>query len=109
MAKLTCLWEGKELDRIDADFRGAKRIEQYRLGAEALYLPQGLRWQYLPLREIRKAEPSHRVITAGHCVTVREEKPALDLIADAGTVTLNLERKESVEAILAALKEKNPG
>lgn len=88
----------------ETDFRAAKRIEQYRLGGQALYLPQGLRWQVLPLKEIRGAEPSRRVITAGHCVTVREEKPALDLHLGEESLTLNFERAESRDQVLAALK-----
>ncbi len=103
MQKFTCLIPGKELADPGEDFRSARRLEQYRLGEKALFLPRGLRWDYLPLEEIRRAERSRRVISAGHCVTVREEKPALDLETGSGTYTLNLEKPASAESLLAAL------
>lgn len=104
MPKLTCLLPGKELADPKEDFRAARRIEQYRLGAAALYFPRGLSWEYLPLREITRAENSRRVISAGHCVTVREEKPAVDLWAGERSFTLNLEKPASATLLLKALK-----
>lgn len=88
-----------------ADFRGAKRVEQYRVGREALYLPAGLRWNYLPICAIEQAGEAHRVVSAGHCVTVREERPTLKLETAAGPVTLNLEKKESLVKLLKALNK----
>ena len=67
MAKPVCMVPGKELPDAAEDFRGAKRIEQYRISEKALYLPEGLRWKYLPFSAIDKAEESFRVISAGHC------------------------------------------
>ena len=103
MAKFTCLLPGKELPDVKEDFRAAQKLEQYRLGEKALYLPRGFSWEYIPRSEIRRAEGSRRVITAGHCVTVREEKPAVDLTTDRGVFTLNLEKRSSAETVLAAL------
>ena len=48
MAKPVCMVPGKELSDAAEDFRSAKRIEQYRVSEKALYLPEGLRWKYLP-------------------------------------------------------------
>ena len=45
MAKPVCMVPGKELPDAAEDFRGAKRIEQYRISEKALYLPEGLRWK----------------------------------------------------------------
>ena len=104
MPKLTCLIPGWEQEDLKEDFRAARKVEQYRLGARALYLPRGLSWEYIPLEAVDKAERSHRVISAGHCVTVREEKPAVDLNAGEKQFTLNLEKQASVQLILQALK-----
>ena len=101
--KFISLLPGRELSDLKEDFRAAKKLEQYRLGEKAVYLPRGLSWEYIPVSEIRKAERSHRVITAGHCVTVREEKPAVDLETEAGVFTLNLEKPDSAAAVLDAL------
>lgn len=104
MARFTSLISGRELENVKEDFRAARKVEQYRLGARALYLPRGLSWEYIPLEALDKAEHSHRVISAGHCVTVREEKPAVDLTAGEKQFTLNLEKQASVQLILQALK-----
>ena len=104
--KFVCLLSGKDLPDAKEDFRAAKKLEQYRLGEKAVYLPRGLSWNYIPVSEIRRAEQTHRVISAGHCVTVREEKPAVDLETEQGVFTLNLEKPASVAAVLEALGQK---
>ena len=103
MPKFTCLLPGKELPELKEDFKNAQRLEQYRLGRLALYLPRGFAWEYLPLSEITRAERSRRVITAGHCVTVREGKPAVDLLAGESSFTINLEKPASAQIVLDAL------
>lgn len=96
----TSLIKGKTIENVKEDFRGAERVEQYRLGKAALYLPRGLQWDYVPYAAILRAERARRVISAGHCVTVREEKPAVDLFTEGETLTLNLEKQESAQRIL---------
>ena len=103
MAAPYCMLKGKEIPNVKEDFRGARRVEQYRLGNRALYLPEGLRWNYIPLSEIRKAEESFRVISAGHCVPVREKRPEIDLVTDNGSVHLQLEKQENMKLILDAV------
>lgn len=103
MATPICLIKGKEIEDPKEDLRAAVRVEQYRVGKAALYLPQGLRWAYVPLREITRAEQSHRIISGGHCVTVREEKPAVDISFGGETLTLNLEKPASMQSILDAI------
>ena len=107
--KYICLLKGKELSDLKEDFRAAKKLEQYRLGEKAVYLPRGLSWEYIPVSEIRKAEHTHRVISAGHCVTVREEKPAVDLRAGDKIFTLNLEKPASARLILETLAKSGEG
>ena len=92
--KFISLLPGRELSDLKEDFRAAKKLEQYRLGEKAVYIP---------VSEIRRAERSRRVISAGHCVTVREEKPAVDLETEQGVFTLNLEKPASAAAVLEAL------
>jgi hypothetical protein len=96
---------GKELPDAAEDFRSAKRIEQYRISGKALYFPEGLRWKYLPFSAIDRAEESFRVISAGHCVPVREKRPELDLQTETGEVVhISLEKQESMQIILELLK-----
>lgn len=105
MAKFTSLVPGVEIENVAEDFRTAQRIEQYRLGKQALYFPAGFRWEYLPLSAVLSVEGSHRNVTAGHCVTVTERKPALELKTAAAAYTLNLEKNESVGKLLKALEQ----
>ena len=104
MAKPVCMVPGKELPDAAEDFRSAKRIEQYRISGKALYFPEGLRWKYLPFSAIDRAEESFRVISAGHCVPVREKRPALDLTVGSETVHLQLEKAASMQTVVELLK-----
>ena len=104
MAAPACMLKGKEIADAKDDFRNAVKIERYRLGKEALYLPEGLRWNYIPLSEIRKADESFRVISAGHCVPVREKRPEIDIEIESGPVHLQLEKHENMKLILDAIE-----
>ena len=99
----TCLLEGCAIDAPAEDFRAAKRVEQYRVSAKAIYIPAGLRWTYLPLSEIRRAEESHRAVSAGKCVSVTERRPTLAVTTDTGEFKLNLERVENMQKLLDAI------
>ena len=104
MPKFISLIEGKSLASPAEDFRNAMKVEQYRVSPAAVYIPSGFSWEYLPLSEVRSAEGSHRNITAGHCVTVTERKPAVELATETGSFTLNLEKNESVQKILSVIR-----
>ena len=103
MPKLNSLVKGIEIPSADADFKASVKVEQYRIGREALYMPEGFRWNYIPFTAIRQVNESFRVISAGHCVPVREKRPELDLETDVGTIHLQLEKQESMEKVRAAL------
>ena len=103
MFKPVSLIPGKEIDDPGADLRGAQKVEQYRLGAKALYLPEGLRWNYIARAEILSAKDAHRTVSAGHCVTVELRMPTVQLETSAGPMILTLEKPESAQTLLAAL------
>ena len=103
MFKPTALIEGAVIDDLSEDFRAAQRIEQYRVGKSALYIPAGLRWNYIPLSAIRSAGESRRTVSAGHCVTVEIKTPVLELETSAGPMTLNLEKPDSLRKLLDAI------
>ena len=103
MARFRSLIPGAEIENAAEDCKSAVKIEQYRIGASAVYLPYGFNWNYIPRSEITGAEASHRSVTGGHCVTVTEVKPAVDLITEAGPITLELDRKGSMQKVLDAL------
>lgn len=103
MAKFRSLIDKIQLSDPAADFRGAQKAEQYRIGREAVYIPAGFKWDYLPYAAIESAEESHRNICSGKCVTVTEVRPSVQLKTEAGSFILNFEKRESVELILKAI------
>ena len=103
MAIPKSLVEGFEIPSPAEDLKKARRIEQYRLGEQAIYIPSGLRWGYVPLDAVQTAEQSHRSVTAGKCVAVTEKRPSLLLRTPRGEFLLPLEKTESLQTLLAAL------
>jgi hypothetical protein len=106
MAAPETLVPGVTIEDVKADFRTAERVEQYRLGKAAVYIPAGLRWNYIPRSAIREASPSHRTVSAGHCVTVQVRTPTLEIVTEAGSFDLSLEKQASLDRFLAALSPK---
>ena len=104
MAAPSSLIEGKSIPSPADDFRKAQRIEQYRASAQALYIPAGFRWNYIPVSAMEDLGESHRSVTAGHCVTVTERRPSLFLRAGGRDFELPLEKPDSAKKLLAALK-----
>ena len=102
-----CLIHGKEIPDVKEDFRRAKHIEQYRVGRKALYMPEGLRWNYIPISEIQTLEESFRVLPGGHCNPIRAKKPELDLTAEGKLIALPLDRPESIGKMIEVLREDN--
>jgi len=94
---------GKKLTDPKEDFRSAGRVEQYRISSKAVYIPEGLHWNYIPLSEVRDTEYSHRSITAGKCVAVTEQRPVLILKTEDGSFPLSFEKFESMEKVLSVI------
>ena len=103
MAVPTSLIEGVSIASPAQDLKRAARVEQYRVSPQAVYIPAGLRWTYIPASAIEHAESSHRSVTAGHCVTVTERLPSLRLRAAGRDFDLPLEKPDSPEKLLAIL------
>lgn len=101
-----CLIPGKEIPHVREDFRTAQRVEQYRVGNVALYMPEGLRWNYVPFNEIQNAEESFRVLPGGHCNPIRAKKPTLEITTSAGLHSIPLDRPGSAGKILCRIRKK---
>ena len=104
MAAPTSLIEGITIPAPAQDLKSAKRVEQYRVSENAVYIPAGLRWTYIPVCAIESAESSQRSVTAGHCVTVTERLPSLQILAAGQVFTLALEKPDSAGKILELIK-----
>ena len=105
MFKPTSILEGKTIDAPEADFRAAKRVEQYRISDKALYIPVGLKWTYLPLSAVESVEESHRCVVAGKCVAVEEKRPSLALRAGGKDFSFNLEKPASLKTLLEYIRK----
>ena len=101
----TSLIEGYHLASPAEDFKTARRVEQYRVSGEALYIPAGFRWNYIPFSAIRTAEESHFSVTAGKCVAVTEKRPSLHLDTAGGSFDFPLEKAASLQAVLDAIRK----
>ena len=100
MFKPATLIPGTELNDVKKDFSSADRIEQYRLGKEAVYIPAGQKWNYIPKCSILSVNSSQRTVSAGHCVTVEVRTPSLEIVTSAGSFDLHLEKKSSLDRFL---------
>lgn len=98
---------GVKIPDARKDLRGAERIEQYRLGREAVYIPEGLRWNYIPRSAIQTASSSHRTVSAGHCVTVEVKTPSLEIVTAEKSFDLHLEKQASLDRFLEVLNAEN--
>ena len=105
MARYTSLIPGVKIENAAEDFKNALKIEQYRLGKQALYFPAGFAWDYLPLSAVESVEGTHRSVTAGHCVTVTERKPAVEFKTAAGSFQFNLEKQANMQKVLDAIEK----
>ena len=105
MAAPTSLIKGKDIENAAEDFKAAKRVEQYRVGAKALYIPAGFRWNYVPFSAVTKAEEWHFNVTAGKCVAVTEKRPSLRRETTDGDFTFPLEKSESLQTILDMIQK----
>ena len=66
--KLKPLLEGATLADPKEEFRTSKRFEKYRMSANALFIPAGFSWNYLPLKEITRFKKVTRLITSDNGV-----------------------------------------
>lgn len=104
MAEPKSLIPGVSLDGAKEDLKAAARVEQYRVSARALYVPAGFRWNYVPFSAVQKAEEWHYNVTAGKCVAVTEKRPSLRLETTGGDFTFPLEKTESLQKLLDAIR-----
>ena len=100
-----CIVEGKELPDVRADRKEAGRVEKYGLSKNAVYF-EG---QYLPFAEIKvlRAQPS---LFFPQCCCGRGI-PVTKIRMDYGAekpVILMLERENSADRIVAAIRAANP-
>ena len=86
---------------LKAQYRAGTRVEQYRLSADALFLP---REQYIPLDAIEKIQVRKGMMHSGHCCGMGF--PVSNLIVFYGgerPAKLMLEKQKNAERLAALL------
>ena len=94
-----------ELENVKDDFGKSRRLEKYRLGKAALYLPAGFVWDYLPLSDISDIRCVTRLIQSenGVCPFAMEVR-SVRLFFGGRDIVLETEKEKSADAMLAAVE-----
>ena len=105
--KLNPLIAGSEAEKstvLKEDFKKSVRIEKFRIGEKAVYIPAGFSWKYLLLKDIDKVIKGKWLIQSENGVAPwAQEAPAIRLRHRAGEEILELEKEKSAERALKLL------
>ena len=97
--------DGIEPRDVGEDFRSSRRLEKYRLGKTALYIPAGFGWEYLPLSDISSIRRITRVIQSENGVCpFAMEVPGVRLYYHGKDMVLETEKEKSAAAVMAAFE-----
>ena len=89
------------------DFRKSRRIEKYRIGEAAVYIPAGFAWKYLLLEDIQEVIRGRWFIQSDNGIApFAMEAPAIRLRFTDGEEILRLEKQKNAAALLTLLEEK---
>lgn len=98
--------EAEQEKALQEDFRRSLRVEKYRIGALAVYIPAGFSWRYLLREEIRQVRTGRRIISSENGVCpFSMEAPAIRLLHAGGEEILELENEKKagkIEELLSA-------
>lgn len=86
------------------DYKKSVRVEKFRIGEKAVYIPAGFSWKYLLKKDIDKITKAKWVIQSDNCCAPwSTEAPALRLWHRDGEEILELEKEKSAEKALNLL------
>ena len=92
---------------VKEDFRKSRRIEKYRIGEAAVYIPAGFAWKYLLLEDIQEVIRGGWFIQSDNGIApFAMEAPAIRLRFTDGEEILRLEKQKNAAALLTLLEEK---
>lgn len=89
---------------IKEDFKKSLRVEKFRIGEKAVYIPAGFSWRYLLTEDIQSVIQGKWLIQSDNGVApFAMEAPALRLRYPGGEVILELEKEKNAEKALALI------
>ena len=104
--KIRPLLPGAEIRNPRADLKKAVTIEQYKAGEEALFIPDGFNWNYLPYREIKAVIRARSLDSTDRwLVKYAVEKPSIRLLFRDSFKLLIMERDRNADTLASILKE----
>ena len=97
------------LENVNEDYRASKRVEQFRVGAGALYFPAFPGTQYLPFEALSHVKSKNTAISVAGTCGKQLPMVCLRLFYDDTHKDFMLEKMKSVDKILEAIEARCPG
>lgn len=91
------------IENAGADIKLSEKIEKYRISDKAVYIPCGLKWQYLPLSEIKAVNPAINLVTAESCSGFEAQLPALRVEYGGEKLYMEFNKKDAAEKMKSKL------
>lgn len=83
-------------DLMKEDFKKSVRVEKFRIGEKAIYIPAGFSWKYLLKEDIRSLKKGRWFIQSENGVApFAMEAPALRIQHSGGETILELEKEKN--------------
>ena len=100
---MTPFYDNRKLEEAQEDCKAARRIDRYRVGEKALYLPYGFGWKYILKEDIIDVETSHANIRQKGCMATPLRIPAAVVTTKFGAEKLVFDRVKSLDLLVEAL------
>jgi hypothetical protein len=89
---------------LKGDFKNSVRVEKFRIGEKAVYIPAGFSWKYLLKEDILSVRKCKWLIRSENGVAPWAiEAPALRLAHAGGETILELEKEKNAQKALALI------
>ena len=89
---------------LKGDFKNSVRVEKFRIGEKAVYIPAGFSWKYLLKEDILSVRKCKWLIRSENGVAPWAiEAPALRLAHADGETILELEKEKNAQKALALI------
>jgi hypothetical protein len=85
------------LNDPQADIRSAEKIEKYKISENALYIPYGFKWQYLPLDQIVETHRAVNQVTSEGCCDYAVDLPAIAVKYGDDKIYLDFNEEKNAE------------
>lgn len=104
--KIRPLLPDAEIDDPRGDLKKAVTIEQFKAGEEALFMPDGFNWLYLPYRELKAVIRARSLDSTDRwLVKYAVEKPSIRLLFRDSFHILIMDKDRNADTLAHLLKD----